>query len=105
MKELFLVQREEYLIFFISLKDKNIIKVVTGIIRCGKSTLFDIYRGDLLKNDVDIYNTGSNSYMLSREFATYLTGRYMQIHMLPLSFKEFYSTKEKKMSVNIIKNI
>lgn len=42
-----------------------------------------------LRDYVDIYITGSNSYMLSGELATYLTGRYIQIHILPLSFKEY----------------
>lgn len=44
-----------------------------------------------LKDNVDIYITGSNSYMLSGELATYLTGRYIEIHVLPLSFKEYIS--------------
>lgn len=150
-----MIQREEYLNTLIKLKDKNIIKVVTGIRRCGKSTLLKLYReylissgvkenqiislnfedpsdmkyddwrnlyddindrliknktnyifldeiqiipqfekvvdGLFVKDNVDIYITGSNSYMLSGELATYLTGRYMQIHMLPLSFKEYFS--------------
>jgi len=153
-----MIERKEYLDFLIKLKDKKIIKVVTGIRRCGKSTLFSIYKNYLLENgvddhqikvmnfenpddmkfenwsdlynyisnnlvedkmnyifldeiqiidnfeklvdglfikdNVDIYITGSNSYMLSGELATYLTGRYMQIHMLPLSFKEYFSAKE-----------
>lgn len=148
-----MINRTEYMNFLIKLKDKKIIKVVTGIRRCGKSTLFDLYKKYLLDNDVsenqiisinfedpnstnfedwrelfnsiqnrlinskmnyifldevqvvpqfekvvdglfikdnvDIYITGSNSYMFSGELATYLTGRYMQIHMLPLSFKEY----------------
>lgn len=148
-----MIQRQEYLDFLIKLKDKKIIKVVTGIRRCGKSTLFTLFKEYLLKievskeqiislnfenpkdntfktweelyeyidsklikdkmnyifldeiqiinnfekvvdglfvqENVDIYITGSNSYMLSGELATYLTGRYMQIHMLPLSFKEY----------------
>lgn len=151
-----MIKRQEYLDFLKKLKDKQIIKVVTGIRRCGKSTLFLLYKDYLLKegvskkqiisfnfedpkdakytnwqelyeyissnlvknkmnyifldevqiipnfekvvdglfikNNVDIYITGSNSYMLSGELATYLTGRYMQIHMLPLSFKEFIET-------------
>ena len=151
-----MINRPEYLDFLIKLKDKQIIKVVTGIRRCGKSTLFKLYREYLLKNgvkenqiisinfenpndlhfeswqdlyhyvnnkldkqkknyifldevqviagferavdglflneNVDLYITGSNSYMLSGELATFLTGRYMQIHMLPLSFKEYYFT-------------
>ena len=44
-----------------------------------------------LKDNIDIYITGSNSYMLSGELATYLTGRYIEIHVLPLSFKEYIS--------------
>lgn len=151
-----MINRQEYLDFLIKLKDKQIIKVVTGIRRCGKSTLFKLYREYLLKNgvkenqvisinfenpndlkfenwkelynyinnrlkeneknyifldevqvisnferavdglflneNVDLYITGSNSYMLSGELVTFLTGRYMQIHMLPLSFKEYYFT-------------
>ena len=150
-----MIDRKEYLDFLIKLKDKKIIKVVTGIRRCGKSTLFTLYKKYLLNNrvndnqiislnfenpddnkcndwkclyddirdklvinrmnyifldeiqvienfekvvdglfiqdNVDIYITGSNSYMLSGELATFLTGRYMQIHMLPLSFKEYLS--------------
>lgn len=42
-----------------------------------------------LRENLDIYITGSNSYMLSGELATFLTGRYIQIHVLPLSFKEY----------------
>ena len=148
-----MIERTEYLDFLKKLKDKNIIKVVTGIRRCGKSTLFELYKKYLLENNVeknqiislnfenpnnmifndwmelykyiekkllpnkmnyifldeiqiipnfekvvdglfikknvDLYITGSNSYMLSGELSTYLTGRYMQVHMLPLSFKEY----------------
>lgn len=136
------------------LKDKQIIKVITGIRRCGKSTLISLYKNYLmslgvskeqiisinfekpeeaiysewkelyygisnqlipdkmnyifldeiqkiedfenavdglyLKENVDLYITGLNSHMLSSELATNLTGRYMEVHMLPLSFKEFY---------------
>ena len=42
-----------------------------------------------LRKSLDIYITGSNSYMLSDELATYLTGRYIEIHILPLSFQEY----------------
>ena len=44
-----------------------------------------------LRENIDLYITGSNSYMLSSELATYLTGRYIQIHVLSLSFKEYIS--------------
>ncbi len=148
-----MLERKEPLDFLIKLKEKKIIKVITGIRRCGKSTIFKIFQEYLLKNNikkeqiininfedpeylqykdwvelynylnkkivknkmyyifldeiqvlenfeklvdglyikdnVDIYITGSNSYLLSGELATFLTGRYMQIHILPLSFKEF----------------
>lgn len=150
-----LIKREEYLNKLISYKDKKIIKVITGIRRCGKSTLLKEYKEYListgvsekniisinfddnsynhlldptilhsyvleryndtemnyilfdeiqnvpefekcinslfLKDNIDIYITGSNSYMLSSELATYLTGRYIEIHILPLSFKEYLS--------------
>lgn len=167
-----MIQRKEYLDFLIKLKDKNIIKVVTGIRRCGKSTLFTLYKNYLIENkvdkkqiisinfenpdenkyndwhdlydhisnhlikdrmnyifldevqimnhfeklvdglfikdNVDIYITGFNSHMLSGELATYLTGRYMQIHMLPLSFKEYCyamnSKNELKEYQNYIEN-
>ncbi len=150
-----IIYREEYINKLISLKDKKIIKVLTGIRRAGKSTILQDFKEYLLKNGVDekniifinlddknyrhlldsdilhdyilsnvdldkknyifldeiqnvkefekcinslflrenldIYITGSNSYMLSGELATYLTGRYIQIHVLPLSFKEYLS--------------
>lgn len=148
-----LIQRKEYLDKLIAFKDKQIIKVVTGIRRCGKSTLLEIYQNYLLKQGVlpeqiiainfedydyeeltngaklhtyikerlvkgkttyifldevhhiddfakvvdslyikkgvDLYITGSNAYMLSSEIATLISGRYVRIEMLPLSFKEY----------------
>lgn len=148
-----IVQRKEYLEKLIELKDKQLIKVVTGIRRCGKSTLLEIYQEWLkqegvdgsqiisvnfenldyeeltdykklyaylkkhmvsgktnyifldeiqhvenfpkvvdslyIQKNTDIYITGSNSYMLSSEIATLISGRYVQIEMLPLSFKEY----------------
>ncbi len=150
--------REEYLSKLKALKDKNIIKIVTGIRRCGKSTLLfqfkdwlidqgvtesqiifvnfeDLEYEDLtdyrklyayikerlhkgvktyvfldeiqnvdefpkvldslqLHSDVDLYVTGSNAYMLSSEIATVISGRYIQIEMLPLSFKEYCTAKD-----------
>ena len=149
------IYREEYINKLKAYKDKNIIKVITGIRRSGKSTILSEFKKELidsgvlekniiflnfednnnrdlldyqklydyvikntekkcmnyilldeiqnvnefqkcidslfLKDYLDIYITGSNSYMLSGELATYLTGRYIQIHVLPLSFKEYIS--------------
>lgn len=147
------IERASYLNKLIAFKDKNLIKVITGIRRCGKSTIMEIYRDWLkeqgvyndqivylnfedydnfelrnpknlyayikplliedkmnylffdeiqhvqdfpdiinslnLKSNVDIYITGSNAYMLSSEIATLLSGRYIEIAMQPLSFKEY----------------
>lgn len=147
------IERKEYLDFLIRSKDKQIIKVISGVRRCGKSTLFGLYRDYLLENRVlseqiiainfedldfeeytdykklysyikerliedkknyifldeiqhvehfekvvdslfikpntDIYITGSNAYFMSGELATVLSGRYVELKMLPLSFKEF----------------
>lgn len=148
-----MIPRKEYLENLIAFRDKHLIKVVTGIRRCGKSTLFELYEEYLLQNGVkpeqiiaynleageyadiedskalyklvsdrllpdemnyifldevqrvadfqkavdalfikkncDVYITGSNAYLLSGELATLLSGRYVEIKMLPLSFKEF----------------
>lgn len=152
------INRPAYLKQLISLKDKQIIKVVTGIRRCGKSTLFDLYcnylkdngvdkeqiirinledpeyhdiknymalfayiKGKLIedkqnyifidevqnvpefqkavdglfiRHNCDVYITGSNAYLLSGELATLLSGRYVEIKMLPLSFSEYISAFE-----------
>ncbi|PHI13852.1 ATP-binding protein [Fusobacterium polymorphum] len=151
------IDRKEYLDFLIRSKDKQIIKVVSGVRRCGKSTLFEIYKDYLLKNgvekiqiisinfenmdyeeltdykklyeyikskmledkknyifldeiqhvdkfekvvdslfikeDTDLYITGSNAYFMSSELATLLSGHYIELKMLPLSFKEYYQAK------------
>lgn len=150
-----MIERSEYLKKLISFKDKNLIKVISGIRRCGKSTLLELFKDYLLKNGVkksqiislnfedpdneeltdykklyeyiksklqperqnyifldeiqnvkdyqkaidglyikdntDIYITGSNAYFMSGELATLLSGRYVEIEMLPLSFKEYLS--------------
>ena len=150
-----MINRDDYLNKLIKFRDKELIKVITGIRRCGKSTLFDLYIDYLLENGVtqeqiirlnledpiyheldnylklynyikekmdtnkmnyifidevqnvtdfqkavdglyiqknaDIYITGSNAYLLSGELATLLSGRYVEIKMLPLSFKEYNS--------------
>lgn len=154
-----MIWRKEYLDNLKALKDRQVIKVIAGVRRCGKSTLFELYidclknlgvedrqiisinledleNADLLdykalyghikeklvpdkmnyifidevqkcvgfekaidslfiKKNCDIYITGSNAYLLSGELATLLSGRYIQIDMLPFSFKEYYeATKE-----------
>lgn len=145
--------RPIYLNQLIKFKDKEQIKVITGIRRCGKSTLLELYaeylkeqdvgednilqinfedlkyahltyielnelvenkaksvKGNLylfldevqkldkweltvnslrLKKNIDIYITGSNAYLLSSQLSTYLSGRYVEIKMQPLTFKEF----------------
>lgn len=150
-----MIERKEYLQNLIAFKDKQLIKVVTGIRRCGKSTLLELYQEYLLRSGVepeqiiacnleageyadveehkalykliseqllpdkmnyifldevqrvkdfqkavdalfikkncDVYITGSNAYLLSGELATLLSGRYVEIKMLPLSFQEFVS--------------
>ena len=149
-----MIERTEYLEQLKRFKDKDLIKVVTGIRRCGKSTLFELFIDYLkksgikdnqiininledadydfasykelydyvnkkidskkqfyvfldevqnvpmfqkavdslyIKKNVDVYITGSNAYLLSGEFATLLSGRYVEIKMLPLSFKEYLS--------------
>lgn len=150
-----LIERKEYFDKLIALRDKQIIKIITGVRRCGKSTILEMFRSYLLDNgvpeknivsinledydfkalrqpnalheyiksrliksettyifideiqqcsnfpevidslyikpNVDIYLTGSNATMLSGEIATLLTGRYIEISMLPLSFKEYVS--------------
>ena len=152
-----MIERKNYLEKLIAWKDEKVIKVVTGIRRCGKSTLLDLYKEYLKKNgaedgqivavnfedlenealqdykalyaylsgslrrgkmtyifldeiqkvegfekvvdslyikeNVDVYITGSNSWLLSGEFATLLSGRYIEIKMLPFSFAEFYASR------------
>ena len=147
------LDRKDYLDKLISFRDKQLIKVVTGVRRCGKSTLLEIYQDYLrangveenqivsinledfdffslrdpaalhayvkerlvpgkmtyvfvdeiqhcaefpavidslyIRKNVDVYLTGSNAYMLSSEIATLISGRYVEIKMLPLSFREY----------------
>ena len=147
------IERTEYLERLVRWQDKQIIKVITGIRRCGKSTLMEQFQNRLIasgvspeqiiavnledyafeelldprklhayvlerlpkrgkayvfldevqnvrdfqrvvdslfiRKNIDLYITGSNAYMLSGELATLLTGRYITIEMLPLSFAEY----------------
>ena len=158
------IQRDTYLSILKNFKDKQIIKVITGIRRSGKSTLLEIFKDYLKENgieeeqiisinfensdfeelqdrkklykylkeklvkgkktyifldeiqnvpefektvdslfinkEVDLYITGSNAYLLSSELATLLTGRYIEIKMLPLSFKEYLSSFEDKTDIS-----
>lgn len=151
------VNRNEYLAFLKRHRDQPVIKVLSGVRRCGKSTLFEIYRDYLIeegvqphqiiminledieheelqeyhalynyvndrlykdqkmyvfidevqcceqfekaidslyiKKNVDLYITGSNAYFMSGELATLLSGRYVEIKILPLSFQEFVEGK------------
>lgn len=148
-----MIARREYLDKLAALRNKKIIKVITGVRRCGKSTLMEMFQDDLkrqgtaseqiiavnfedydfyelrdpkklyayikerlageavayifldevqqcrdfqrvvdslyLRKNVDLYVTGSNAHMLSSEIATLLSGRYVEIKMLPLSFREY----------------
>ena len=147
------IERKEYLEALIRFRDKQLVKVVTGVRRCGKSTLLQMFQDYLLstgvrkeqivsvnledfdarplhdaaalhgyikerlqpdrmtyvfideiqhckefpavidslyiRDAVDLYLTGSNAYMLSSEIATLISGRYVEIKMLPLSFREY----------------
>ena len=153
-----MIERNDYLNILYKWKNKQVVKVITGIRRCGKSTLLKMFKEKLLKegveesqiiwlnfedldneplldyktlyahvkrqlhpgamnylffdeiqlvanfqkvidslllkDNVDIYVTGSNAYLLSGEIATLLTGRYVEIKMHPLSFKEYVSAFE-----------
>lgn len=148
-----MIKRKEYLDWLIRWREKQLIKVITGVRRCGKSTLFSLYIDYLketgvteqqiiainledvdnehllnykalhtyvkdrlckgkytyvfidevqqcpqfekavdslfIRENVDVYITGSNAHMLSGELATLLSGRYVEIRMLPLSFAEY----------------
>lgn len=162
-----LIERKQYMQQLRNLKDQNIIKVISGVRRCGKSTLLMMFADELvrggvaveqiqfynfedldtlaigdifqihthikerlvadkpnyifldeiqnvagfqrlvdslyIKPNVDVYITGSNAYMLSGELATLLTGRYVEINLLPLQFSEYYDFMVLK-SPNLSKN-
>lgn len=148
-----MIERKAYLDALRRWRDKQVIKVITGIRRCGKSTLMELFQEELrrdgvpeeriiainledyshialrdpmklhayivehadktektyvfldeiqnvadfppmidslfLRKNLDLYLTGSNAYMLSGELATHLSGRYVTVDMLPLSFAEY----------------
>lgn len=160
-----LINRPEYVNQLMANKDIDLVKIVTGIRRCGKSSLLKLFHQCLVDHgvpeshiihmnleslryrtisdylafydyvtermpksgktylifdelqavehwekaiesfrldfDVDIYITGSNAYLLSTEFSTLLSGRYVEIRMLPLSFKEFLTFYEFVPSVSV----
>ena len=155
-----MINRPLYINQLAAFRDTRLIKIISGVRRCGKSTLLELYRYYLLKHNtlaeqiieinledadnrhllepynlhdyikarllpkkmnyifldeiqyvnefqkavnslfikknVDLYITGSNAYMLSGELATLLSGRYVEIHLLPLSFKEYLSAFKKE---------
>lgn len=162
-----MIQRTEYFKTLKDLKDKNVIKMLTGVRRCGKSTVMQLFRdyltetgvgetqivfmnfenventkwlndfeglyyhiiaqldlskpcyvfldevqnvkeferlvdGLYVKPNIDVYVTGSNAYLLSSELGTLLTGRYISIHILPLSFKEYVSAFEDKSRLDLL---
>lgn len=85
-----MIIRQNYLDQLIAYRDKPVIKIITGMRRCGKSTIMALYKDYLLgEGAADIYLTGSNSNLLSSEIATLLSGRYVTIKILPLSFQEY----------------
>lgn len=160
-----LINRPDYLNQLVQNKDVDLVKIVTGIRRCGKSSLLDLFHQYLSNNgiadnniihinleslryrnfnnyldfydyisklvpkngktylifdeiqtiehwekaiesfridfNVDIYITGSNAYLLSTELSTLLSGRYVEIRMLPLSFKEFLTFYEFADSITV----
>ncbi len=153
-----IIERKEYIDKLLSYKDKDIIKVVTGLRRSGKSTLLELFKNKLIDNgiiaeqtqfynfempenylnktwdslyfeikskfqvnktnyifldeiqnipdfeklvdglyankNIDVYITGSNANLLSSELATLLSGRYIEISILPFSFAEYLEFRE-----------
>jgi predicted AAA+ superfamily ATPase len=164
-----MIQRNRYLEMLKGLRDKNLIKVLTGVRRSGKSTVMQMFRdyliedgvnlsqivflnfedfenhkwlndleklyyhiinqldlskkcyvfldevqqvkeferlvdGLFVKPNIDVYITGSNAYLLSSELGTLLTGRYISMHILPFSFKEYVSAFEDKSRTDLLFN-
>ena len=162
-----MIQRPQYIKMLLSFKDSDLIKIVTGVRRCGKSTLLELYQKELIaqgiseqqiqfirlealeneslleyhklyehivkklvpdkknyifldeiqnvpdfekavrslydKKNVDLYLTGSNSKLQSGQWATSIAGRYVEIKMYPLSFKEFMDAQPDKERSNLDK--
>ena len=162
-----MIQRPQYIKMLLSFKDSDLIKIVTGVRRCGKSTLLELYQKELMtqgiserqiqfirlealeneslleyhklyehivkklvsdkknyifldevqnvpdfekavrslydKKNVDLYLTGSNSKLQSGQWATSIAGRYVEIKMYPLSFKEFVETQPRETRSNLDK--
>ena len=159
-----MINRELYMNKLLAYKDTEFIKVITGIRRCGKSSLLKLFMEKILEEnkkanviymnfesfefddiidykdmynkiqekikmkgknyilldevqrvdkwekavnaltvdfDSDIYITGSNAYLLSSELSTFLSGRYIEISVLPLSFKEFLDFSKFEENVSI----
>lgn len=162
-----IINREEYIQKLLSYKDIDLIKVISGLRRSGKSTLFELYRQTLLnlgvspsqivflnfeefelrkylndldslyqfiigqldlsqrsyvfldeiqnvkeferlvdglfvKSTIDVYITGSNAFLLSSELATLLSGRYIEISILPFSFKEYLKARNIDTSISYL---
>jgi predicted AAA+ superfamily ATPase len=158
------IERKEYMEQLRALKDEQVIKVVTGIRRCGKSTLLEMFRDEIraqgvserqitylnfedeenerlrdrrslyqyladrvisdkmnyvfldeiqdvpefervvdsffIHRNIDVYITGSNAHLLSSDLATFLSGRYIEVKMLPFSFKEYSETFDNNVDAN-----
>lgn len=154
-----MIERKQYTNKLLAYKDADLIKVVTGLRRSGKSTLLELFRGELqnlgiqpnqmlslnfeefelrsfltdldalyryimdhldlarpcyvfldevqnvseferlvdglfVKKNLDVYITGSNASLLSGELATLLSGRYIELSILPFSFQEYLSARK-----------
>ena len=102
------IRRDFYLNKLIKRKNNGLIKVITGIRRCGKSYLLNnlfyhhlldevqmldcfvsVLNSYLRKENMDVFVIGSNAKLLSKDVATEFAGRGDEVHMYPLSFAEF----------------
>ena len=165
MQQMKRIARPAYMAFLKRWRDQPVVKVLSGIRRAGKSTLFDMYCEELVTSgvapaqiiqinfedlrfagmhdymdvyaylkpritgdqmhyvfldevqhitaferlvdhlviqpNVDLYITGSNAYFMSGELATMIAGRYVELHMLPLSFREYVSGRRMLAPANV----